>query len=115
MTVTENSQLSDLLYLVHDYWFNVEEVVLDPQSKTVVLRVEPRHSALAKGSTEGITLTLKNVESLTVHDTERVRDYDIDDIAFDPLTRTLVLRGGVPLEIIFRVSALEILVEGGQP
>ena len=108
MIIRDGKQLTELMDLVHDHWFNLETVALDPKSRSVVLYVEPRRSALAQGSCRGITLTVKNVEDLTVKDTEHVRDYDINEITFDPTTRTIVLTGGIPIEIVLRVSALEI-------
>jgi hypothetical protein len=108
MTVTEKGQLSGLLDLIHDYWFDAEKVALDRASKSVVLHVERRHYDLATGSPHGVNVTVKNVEDLTIKDTEHVRDYDINEITFDASTHTLVLTGGIPIEIVFSVSALEI-------
>jgi hypothetical protein len=110
MTITDSKQLPELIDLVHDYWFNVEQLALDPKTSSVVLRVEPSHSALNQGSASGLRVVIKNVEDLTIKDTEKVRDYDINEIIFDPATRTLLLTGGIPIEVVFRVSALEIRV-----
>ncbi len=114
MIITEGKQLPKLLDLVHDYWFNVEQLALDPETRSVVLRLEPSHSALIQGSSSGFGVVIMNVDELTIKDTEKVRDYDINEITFDPTERTLVLTGGVPIEIAFRVSALEIRVSPGK-
>ena len=108
MTVTDRNQLPELLDLIHDHWFNVETVTLDHASKLVSFRVEPRHAALAKGSPDGVMVVIKNVDDLEIKDTEKVRDYNINEIKFDPETRTLVLTGGVPIELVFHVTDLEI-------
>ncbi len=108
MIITEAMQIGDLLDLIHDYWFNVELVSLDRRSKSVTFHVEPNHDALEQGSSSGITVTVQNVDDLIIKDTERVRDYDINEITFDPATRIIMITGGIPIEIILRVSALEI-------
>jgi hypothetical protein len=117
MIITETMQIGDLLDLVHDYWFNVEMVSLDCRSKSVTFHVEPNRDALGQGSPSGITITVKNVEDLSIKDAERVRDYDINQITFDPATRNIKITGGIPIQIILRVSALEIQASptnGGQ-
>jgi hypothetical protein len=108
MIITEAAKIGDLLDLVHDYWFNVEKVTLDRRSKSVTFQVEPFRDALEQGSPSGITVTVKHVDDLNIKDTERVRDYDINEITFDPTTRSIMITGGIPIEIILRVSALEI-------
>ena len=110
MTITDIKQLPELLDLIHDLWFNVETVILDSATRFVNFRVTPNRSDLDKTSFPGITITVKNVEDLKIKDTERVRDYDVNEIKFDRETRTLKLTTGIPIEIIFRVTALEICV-----
>lgn len=108
MTITNATQIDDLLDLVHDYWFNIEKVSLDRESKSVTIQTEPYRRALEQSSASGITVTVKNVDGLIIKDTEHVRDYDINEITFDQATRTIMIMGGIPIEIILRVSALEI-------
>jgi hypothetical protein len=108
MIITNKQNLRELVNLVHDYWFNVENVNYDPVSETVTLRAEPRHSALSRGSRDGIMIEVKNVESFAVKDTEKVRDYDINEITFDPATNTLLITGGIPIELAFSVRRLEL-------
>jgi hypothetical protein len=108
MTVTEPHKLRELVDLIHDFWFDVEKIALDTTKKSAIFRVEPKHSDLVQGSAAGIIVMVKNVEKLMIHDMERVRDYDINQITFDPAKCALVITGGIPIEITFIVNALEV-------
>jgi len=100
--------LRSLVDLVHDCWFDAEALAIDPKTQSIVFRVEPKHSALARGSPRGIVVAIKNVLNLSIQDTERVRDYDINEITFDPTARTISISGGIPITIVIEVAALEI-------
>jgi hypothetical protein len=108
MTITSATQLGDLLNLVHDRWFNVEQVVSDKKQKTVALHLERKKANLKDGSKDGIRLLIKNVEALTVHDTEKVRDYDVNEVKFDAANGRVVITGGIPIIIEVKVTALNI-------
>ena len=108
MRINDQKNLRQLVDLVHDHWFDVEKIVFDEHTRSVSMRVEPRHSDLEGGSSDGIIVVVKNVDRLVIEDTEKVRDYDINDIVFDPATQSLVLTGGIPIKIVFRVSTIEV-------
>ncbi len=108
VTITSANQLGELLNLVHDRWFNVERVALDKERKTVAIQLEEKKANLAKGSTNGIRLLIKNAEALTVNDTEKVRDYDLNEIKFDAASGRLIITGGIPITIEVKVTALNI-------
>ena len=108
MTITSAIQLGDLLNLVHDRWFNVEQVVFDKEQKTVALHLERKKAELVGSSKDGIGLLIKNVESLTINDTEKVRDYDVNKIKFDAASGRLIITGGIPITIEVKVTALNI-------
>lgn len=108
MTITSANQLGELLNLVHDRWFNVERVALDKERKTVAMDLEDNKANLAKGSKDGIRLLIKNAEALTVNDTEKVRDYDLNEIKFDAAGGRLIITGGIPITIEVKVTALSI-------
>jgi hypothetical protein len=116
MIFTDPSQFSDLHELIHDRWFNVEHVLLDPETRSVVIHIEPSGRALRwGGSARGAIFTVRNVEDLMINNTEKVRDYDINEVTYDEATRTLVLAGCIPIEIVFRVTRLELVVEELHP
>jgi len=108
MTITSATQLRDLLNLVHDRWFNVEQIVSDKEQKTVAVHLERKKANLTSGSKDGIRLLIKNVEALTIHDTEKVRDYDVNEVKFDALNGRVVITGGIPITIEIKVTALHI-------
>ena len=108
MTITNATQFGDLLNLVHDRWFNVEQVVSDKEQKTVALHLERKKANLTGGSKDGIRLLIKNVEALTINDTEKVRDYDVNEVKFDAASGCLIITGGIPITIEVKVTALHI-------
>src|SRR5271155_3911953 len=108
MTITSATQLRDLLNLVHDRWFNVEQIVSDKEQKTVAVHLERKKANLTSGSKDGIRLLIKNVESLIINDTEKVRDYDVNEVKFDAATGRLIITGGIPIMIEVKVTALNI-------
>ena len=110
MTITSITQIGDLLNLVHDRWFNVERVALDKEHKVVAIHLEAKKADLAKGSKAGIRLLIKNVESLTMKDTEKVRDYDLNEIKFDVASSRVIITGGIPITIEIKVSSLNVEV-----
>jgi len=108
MTITSATQLGDLLDLVHDRWFNVEQVVSDKEQKTVALHLERKKAKLAGGPKDEITLLIKNVEALTINDTEKVRDYDVNEVKFDDASGRVIITGGIPITIEVKVTSLNI-------
>jgi hypothetical protein len=108
MTITSATQLGDLLNLVHDHWFNVEHVVFNKEQKTVTLHLERKKTNLVNGSKDGIKLLVKNAEALTINDTEKVRDYDVNEVKFDAASGRVIITGGIPVTIEVKVTALNI-------
>lgn len=108
MTITSANQFRDLLSLIHDRWFDAERVALDRERKAVVIDLEEKKANLVKGSKDRISLVINNAEALTVTDTEKVRDYDINEIKFDAVNGRLIITGGIPITIEVRVTALNI-------
>ncbi len=113
MIITADDQLPELLNLVHDHWFNVERITLDKQQNTVSIYLERKKASLSKDSNTGIGLLIRNAESLTITDTERVRDYDLNDIKYDSESRSLIITGGIPIRIQIEVTSLHITTAVG--
>ena len=108
MTIISATQLGDLLNLVHDRWFNVEQVIFDKEQKTVALHLERKKADLVNGSKDGVKWLIKNAEALTINDTEKVRDYDVNEVRFDALGGRVIISGGIPIIIEVKVTALNI-------
>lgn len=111
MTITQSQQLPELLNLVHDHWFDAERITLDKGRKTVAIHLEEKKANLAKGSKDGIRLLIKNAEALSVNDTEKVRDYDLNEIKFGAAGRRVIITGGIPITIEVKVTSLNIETE----
>lgn len=56
-------------------------------------------------------LRISRVESFSVQDKQKVRFYDINSLAYDPMSRCVQLRTGVPIEIRAIVADFDITVE----
>ncbi len=108
MTITSENQLGELLNLIHDRWFNVERVALDKERETVVIDLEEKKANLVKGSKDGIRLVINNAKVLTIVDTEKVHEYDLNEIKFDAVNGRLIITGGIPFKIEVKVTALNI-------
>lgn len=102
--------MGGLLKLVHDHWFNAEQIIFDKERKTVALHLERKKANLTKGSKDGIQLLVKNAEALTINDTEKVRDYDLNEIKFDAAGGRLIITGGIPITIEVKVTSLDMEV-----
>lgn len=113
--ITSANQLGDLLNLVHDRWFDAEGVALDKERKTVAIHLEAKKADLAQGSKDGIRLLIKNAEALTINDTEKVRDYDLNEIKFDGVSGCVIITGGIPITIEVKVTALDIEAANAAP
>jgi hypothetical protein len=110
MVVTTENQIGDILNLVHDYWFNGEQIIFDVERNAVALRLERKRANLAKSSEDGFRLVIKNAEALTVNDTEKVRDYDLNEIKYDSAAGRVIINGGIPITIEIKVSSLELVL-----
>lgn len=115
LRITNATQLPELLNLVHDHWFNAETIVLDRKHRTVWMHFAPTRAQLETLSPNGVDLEFRNVDDLIVEDTERVRDYDLNQIQYDGTDGRIVLTGGIPVKIVLRVTALEIDVSSNKP
>lgn len=107
-TITEPNQIESLLGLVHDWWFDVSQIVYDRNARTVTFRLEPRQNELVSPSGRGVTLKINKVRELEINDTERVRYYDLNEIGYDTTSQTIKLTGGVPIEIHILTEGLSI-------
>lgn len=103
--------------LIHDRWLDAEAIVFDSVNSTLSIRylgkertgsgfisrpLFPAHECFIR---------LSGVKSYSVHDTQKVRFYDIDTIQFDPKSMAVELRTGIPIEIRAVVSSLDVTAE----
>lgn len=110
MTISDPNQLQKLIDIVHDLWFNVESLDLCESNGSLTIELEPRKVDLSNPSKNHVQMVIKQVEDITIKDTEKVRDYDINKINFDPSHRKVVITCGIPLTVELTVNRLEIEV-----
>jgi hypothetical protein len=108
VTISNPSQLRELIDVVHDLWFNVESLVLCEADKSLTIELEPRKSDLSWPSKKRVRMIIRQVKDMVIKDTEKVRDYDIDEINFDPSRGKLAITCGIPLVVELTVDRLEI-------
>lgn len=123
MTLTHLSKSRDLDSvndLIHDHWFNVEELVYYADSSTLEIpfcRQRTRESNASSGHSHALrtktrwVLRIHSVISYSLEDTERVRDYDFNEVRHLAETGEIIISTGVPLDLRLRVREVEISVE----
>jgi hypothetical protein len=115
--ITEPSEIPKILELIHDCWLDASMIVLDSEKSTLSIRY-----LKGTGSTSSFVsrirfpaiecfLRISRVESFSVQDKQKVRFYDINSLAYDPMSRCVQLRTGVPIEIRAIVADFDITVE----
>ncbi len=97
--------------VVHDWWFHVDDVVIDKRS-VVTLRLAPFVKALRDGAGPFRTLRIRGVLQAIVEDSQHVGIYDVEELIYDERARRLVLSGGVPVTVSFVVAGLDADVIG---
>lgn len=109
-TITDTSQFDLVLGLIHDRFFALSEVMVQDGSKSTLALKESKGFWRPTFSSDTGTLTIHNVISLEVNDTEQVEFYDINLMEFSE-EGTLTIRTGIPLDIRFKVSSLLLSIE----
>ena len=56
-------------------------------------------------------LSIRNVKSYSIHDTEKVGLYDFNILEFDPSTHRISVRTNIPIGISVAVRDLDIWIE----
>jgi len=115
--ITEPSEIPKILELIHDCWLDASMIVLDSEKSTLSIRylkgIGSTSSFVSRIRFPAIEcfLRISRVESFSVQDKQKVRFYDINSLAYDPMSRCVQLRTGVPIEIRAIVADFDITVE----
>lgn len=83
--------------LIHDRWFDVEEVTFDEGTGYVRVPFKPDW-----------VLEVSDVESCQIEEPEGVGSYDFNELIYSEGSGTLLVSTGVPLVFQMRVSALDV-------
>lgn len=118
-TVTDAAGLLALDKTLHDYWFDLTAVVRTPGEVLISMWFEKHkgHRFAGFRSTPKMppgtwaVVRIKQVVSEGLVDKARIHTYMMNDLSFDPRSRTLALRSSFPLVMRFTVDALDVSVD----
>jgi hypothetical protein len=122
LTAKRTDEVGAVNDLIHDSFFNVDDIVFDSQTSILSFKFElptlPSGLGLkvfiySSKASPGVECVLKihNVEKYSIDDTEKVGRYDFNIIEFDALARVVYIRTNIPIGIRILVSELEISLE----
>lgn len=108
--------------IIHDCYFDVDDVAFDSQA--AILSFKFRRPIPSKGlalrdfvsssrtkPARPYMLIIRNVQSYSIQDTEKVGAYDFDVLEFDPSTHRISVRTNIPIAITIVVRDLDIWIE----
>jgi hypothetical protein len=108
--------------IIHDSFFDVDDITFNSQTSVLSFKFRRPipskrlaltdfvYSSRTKPAHEYM-LIIRNVESYSIRDTEKVGTYDFDVLEFDPSTRRISIRTNIPIGISIVVRDLDIWVE----
>lgn len=123
LSIKNPEQISDIVNIIHDCWFDVDDIVYDPEASVLSLKFKremPRRSRVLK---EGLLtkrlevpivecfLRIHHVKSYRIKDTEHVGLYNFNELEYDPNLKHINITTGVPIDIIISVERFEVSVE----
>ena len=124
LTCKNYSCLDSINDVIHDSWFDVNDINYDRHKGEVVFYFEIKERSLASSAAikksvlnkyiDSITpamLLFKNVEEFTIVDSERVGLYDFNRILGDSSARLLIVETGIPITINIKVSDMDVRIE----
>ena len=123
VVIDDPNQMSTILDLIHDCWFDVNTITYEPEALTLSLwfgrempdrsRVIEKRFLLKKKEVPVAEcfLKIRHVTDYSIRDTEQVGVYDLNEIEYDPNLKRIRITTGVPLDIQMTVERFEIEVE----
>ena len=106
--VTSVNQWPELLGLVHDRWFSIDDVIFRKELGTLVIPLRNRKSKEAGTVHE---LVINGVRNYSVIDQAEVGEYDINTVKYTP--PRIQVEGNIPITITAEVDRLDIEVRLG--
>lgn len=114
ITINDSKDLRKITSLVHDSWFDIDQVLQDHKNGIVKIYFQKSSKLPADKKNRFASITIKNVQRLEVKDTEKIGYYDFNEIKYLEKERCLVITTGVPIGIKIFISFLEIVLENNQ-
>ena len=121
---TTSEQLSDINDVIHDYWFNVEDISYSPEDRQLRIRflrpplIEHRPRARGWGlfrtsspSNVEAVLHIRFVKDWVCRESEGIGSYDFNVVRFSESDGRVSITTGVPLELHAAVDQLDVSVE----
>lgn len=99
MEIRCETDLFGVLDLVHDRWFNLDQVKFDRENGEVMIFLGEKR----KGPFTEKVLKIDGVSDLKINDEARIGIYDFCEIVPDPSSASLRITSGFPMEIILKV------------
>jgi hypothetical protein len=114
----ELSGIREVVDLLHDRWLDADSIAFDSEKSVLSIRYLKEKNAagslmISRARFPAIEcfLRISNVESFSVEDTEKVRFYDVNEIAYDPKSKCIRITTGIPFGIRVFVTDLDLTVE----
>ena len=123
LVIKNYRRIPAILDIIHDCWFDVDDIVHDPEALTLSIRfgremfersrVVERRYLLSRKEVPVAECFLKihHVTDYSVRDTERVGLYDFNEIEYDPNLKRLRITTGIPIDIQMTLDKFEVEVE----
>lgn len=118
LRITDPARLDDIVEIVRDYWFNLDDIVFDRSEGVVEIpfvRPCPDDSfespPLGRRPTRAwlrCYLYLYGVRRLNIYDPEDVGRYDFHEICYEPVTHQIQIKTGIPLQLSAEVDKVEV-------
>lgn len=97
LRVTDPKSLNVITDVIHDRWFEVDDVAIEEGRKCLRIPFRPDW-----------VLEISEVESYQLEETEGVGRYDFNKFAYSESDRTLMISTGVPLVFRVTVASLDV-------
>ncbi|PIQ86895.1 MAG: hypothetical protein COV74_02955 [Candidatus Omnitrophica bacterium CG11_big_fil_rev_8_21_14_0_20_45_26] len=124
--IQEPRELNYIHELIHDQWFNVDQVTFHKETSKLLIKLAERNGKRRRGNLSRIinslsrksksavcerNLTIHYVNDYHIKDSEKVGLYDINQIKYDQNKSHLSITTGIPLEFTVTVSRFELVYE----
>lgn len=115
ITATEPSALDVVTDVIHDAWFDVDEVTFEDGQVRVPFTVRRAIFRSAEPDAPRSSLLIRHVTALDLEDTQGIGRYDFNRLRFDENAGRLSIDSGIPLRFEMLVEDLEVSVLFGDP
>jgi hypothetical protein len=122
LRITDPKELDAVHDLIHDCYFDVGDIALDPSSSVLLFRfrrvvTRGKHGWKDFFSTSKMFpaiecfLRIFHVESYSIDDSQQIGTYDFNILHYDARAKCIAVQTGVPIDIKVFVRDFEVSVE----